>query len=125
MVGIICLIIGILGFVKGRINVSARRELRGSGMYIVATLFCLPLPLSFLIGAAISAMNAANPKPGVSSSVFAIAAACTWLPILLGIILAFVMATPKAAPTGVPVQGFPVMPPAPSGPQGPIVPPHA
>jgi hypothetical protein len=125
MVGIICLIIGILGFVKGRINVSAKRELRGKGMYIVATLFCLPLPLSFVIGAAFGAMSAANQKPVDNSAVLAVAVLCTWLPILLWVILAFVMATPKAAPTGVPVQGFPVMPPAPSGPQGPIVPPQA
>ena len=114
MVGIISLIIGILGFVKRRINVTKTRELRGAGMYVVATLFCLPFPLSFLLGVIIGASQVAGGKPVDQSSLLVLASVCTWVPILLAVILAFVMAKPKEAPEG---SGFPVsMPPAPAAP---------
>ena len=122
MVGIICLIIGIVGFVKGRINVSRRRELRGAGMYIVATLFCLPLPLSFLVGVCIGVIHAANrtPTPVDPSTILIANVASAWLPLGVAIILAFAMAKPKElGPTAPPASGFPVLPPTAPGSQGP------
>lgn len=124
LIQIICLVIGILGFVKGRINVSAKRELRGKGMYIVATLFCLPLPLSFFIGVLIGVAHAANGTPIDNSALLAVGVACTWLPVILAIVLAFSMSKPKEAAAPV-VGGFPVMPPAPRGPEDPAGPPRA
>ncbi|HEY2586903.1 MAG TPA: hypothetical protein VGI81_14250 [Tepidisphaeraceae bacterium] len=106
MVGIIALIIGIVGFAKGRIGVSKARELRGSGMYLVATLFCLPLPLSLLVGLVLGAINAGRPTPLEPSKILLAGALCTWVPILAGVVLAFVLSKPKEAPPA----GFPVTP---------------
>src|SRR5580704_19609662 len=100
MVPIICLIIGILGFVKKRISVTKTRELRGGPMYIAATLFCLPLPLGFAVGFAIGASAAASRTPVDKDTVNIASLICTVLPIVVAVIIAFAMAKPKeiAAP---------------------------
>jgi hypothetical protein len=115
MAAIIALIIGIIGFVKGRIGVSKARELRGGAMYLVAAIFCLPLPLSFLVGLVMAAINSGRPVPMDSSRVLLAGALCTWVPILAGVVLAFILARPKEAP----VAGFPVAPPQQAAPPMP------
>jgi hypothetical protein len=104
---IVCLIIGIVGFVKGRINVTKKRELRGAPMYIAAALFCLPLPLSFLVGVAIAAHAAARGVPVDQSSLLPLGIAATWGPILVALILGFTLSKPKDAPPPV-ARGFEV-----------------
>jgi hypothetical protein len=107
MLAIALLIIGIIGFVKGRISVTSKRELRGGGLYAVATLFCLPLPLSFLAGVAAGAAAASGGKPVDDQAILWLSVAAVWGPILVAFILAFALAKPKVqAPTG--PQGFEV-----------------
>jgi hypothetical protein len=108
MLAIALLIIGIIGFVKGRISVTKNRELRGGGMYAVATLFCLPLPLSFLIGLALGAQAASSGKQVDQQTVLIAGLAATWAPIVVAFILAFAMAKPKVVPGQPPPQGFQV-----------------
>lgn len=102
------LVIGILGFVKGRISVTKNRELRGAGMYAVATLFCLPLPLSFLVGLALGAQAVAAGKAVDEQTVLLASIAATWGPVVVAFILAFAMAKPKIVPGQPPPQGFQV-----------------
>jgi hypothetical protein len=108
IIAIICLIIGVLGFVKGRINVSKKRELRGAPMYIVATLFCLPLPLSFLAGVAVGAAHAAQGTPIDQSTLVIIGAVTTGAPLVLALVLGFALSTAKDAPAAPRAQGFEV-----------------
>jgi hypothetical protein len=98
MIPIALLVIGILGFVKRRINVTGKRELRGSGMYIVATLFCLPLPMSFLVGFIYGTMQASGGKKIDPDVVLMLSGIFVWAPFILAMILAFVLAKPKLAP---------------------------
>lgn len=102
------LVIGIIGFVKGRISVTKNRELRGGGLYAVATLFCLPLPLSFLVGIALGAQAVSAGKTLDDQTVLIAGLAATWGPILVAFILAFAMAKPKVVPGQPPPQGFQV-----------------
>ena len=95
---IILLILGILGFVKGRINVSKNRELRGGGMYAVATLFCLPLPLSFLLGMVLVANTAGSGRPVDRNTILIADLVSVWGPLVVALILAFTLAKPKLAP---------------------------
>ncbi|HSU66832.1 MAG TPA: hypothetical protein VLJ39_08175 [Tepidisphaeraceae bacterium] len=108
IIAIVCLVIGILGFVKRRINITKNRELRGTGMYVVAALLCLPLPLSFLVGLVMGTTAVASGRPVNTDAVMIAGTICTWGPILLAIILGFAMAKPKEVP---PQSAFPVMPP--------------
>ena len=108
MLAIALLIIGIIGFVKGRIGVTRNRELRGGGMYAVATLFCLPLPLSFLVGMALGAQAVSSGRPVDQQTVLIAGVAATWAPIVVAFILAFAMAKPKVVPGQPPPQGFQV-----------------
>ena len=96
---------------KGRINVSKNRELRGGPMYAVATLFCLPLPLQFLVGIVIG-LSAAKSNTAVDqSSLLGVALACTGIPILAALVIGFSMSKPKIAPMPPPrAQGFEVLP---------------
>ena len=110
MIQIILLVIGILGFAKGRIDVSSRRELRGSGMYAVATLFCLPLPLSFLARAVVSVASEARSGAVDENLVSVAGLAATGVPLVVGFVIAAVMSKPKL-PRGHPgPQGFIVIP---------------
>jgi hypothetical protein len=108
---IACLVIGIIGFAKGRINISKTRELRGGGMYAAATLLCLPLPLSFGAGFMIGLSAAASHTPVDNSQVLLWGALCTWVPILASLVIGYSMARPKVPP-GLPprAQGFEVQP---------------
>ena len=111
MLQIIILIIGILGFVKRRISVTKHRELRGGPMFAVATLFCLPLPLSFLIGAALGVQAAAGGRKVDDNTILFASLAATWGPVLVAFIIAFAMAKPKlpsGQPPPPPPQGFEV-----------------
>jgi hypothetical protein len=100
IIGIVCLIIGIVGFVKGRINVTKTKELRGGPMYLAATLFCLPLPLGIVVGLFMGVSAAAQGQhiTATDSSVLIAGLLTTWVPILLGIIIGFVAAKPKLPP---------------------------
>ena len=108
MLAIALLIIGIIGFVKGRISVTSKRELRGGGLYAVATLFCLPFPLAFLAGVIAGASAASSGTPVDRDALSKVALALTWGPILVAFILAFVLAKPKAPPPTAGPQGFEV-----------------
>ena len=108
MLAIILLIIGIIGFVKGRISVTSKRELRGGGLYAVATLFCLPLPLSFLAGAVAGAASVSSGKAVDDQTLIWLSVAVVWVPVLVAFILAFALAKPKVQPLAPPPQGFEV-----------------
>jgi hypothetical protein len=92
---IISLIIGIFGFVKGRINVTKTRELRGGAMYLAATLFCLPLPLSLLAGFLMGATSMGRGASRDTDTV--VGTLCTFVPILAAVIVVFALAKRKEA----------------------------
>ncbi len=115
LLAIICLVIGIVGFVKGRMNISKRKELRGGALYVVCTLLCLPLPLSFLVGMIIGAMAAANGTEPDEKTIGIASVVVVLGPIFGGIILAFAKATPKELPIDA-ARGFEVQPPPPPPP---------
>lgn len=110
---IVLLVLGILSFVKGRISVSKHKELRGGGMYVSATLFCLPLPLTFLVAFALDASNALTQQPvpvgGRTAAVLNLL--CLWVPFLAGTVLAFVLARPAGDAEPSRAKGFDVLPP--------------
>ena len=108
MLAIILLIIGIIGFVKGRISVTSKRELRGGGLYAVATLFCLPLPLSFLVGMVAGVAAGSSGKAVDEKTLTLVAAVAAWGPILVAMILAFALAKPKVQQPSSAPQGFEV-----------------
>lgn len=108
MIGIICLIIGILGFIKGRINVTKKRELRGAPMYIVAALFCLPLPFSFLAGVVLAANHAAQGTPIDQNTLLFVSLGTSAVPIVIAMILGFTLAKPKEVAGAPRAQGFEV-----------------
>lgn len=111
MLSLVFLVLGIVGFVKGKMSISSTKELRGTGMYIVATLFCLPLPLSFAAGFVYGMMLASSGGSPSDGTVMLLNLIFGWGPIIAGFILAFTMAQPK---TDVPAaKGFDVMPPPP------------
>src|SRR4051794_34904598 len=98
MVQIIALIVGIIGFAKRRINVSKTRELRGGGTYLVASLFSLPLPLSFVVGAVLGANAAAAGRKVDQDTLLYAGLLSTWGPVAVALVLAFVLAKPKVPP---------------------------
>src|SRR4051794_27519082 len=106
MLGIALLVVGIIGFVKGRINVTKHKELRGPPMYLVCTMLCLPLPLSFVIGMVAGASAAANHRPVDMDSLNMIAGGINLVLIVTAVILMFALAKPKIMP-GFPVQMMP------------------
>ena len=108
MLAIICLVIGIIGFVKGKISVTGSKELRGGPMYLVATLFCLPLPLSFLAGIILGVT--AGPNGVDASTVNTVSLMTSIVPLIVAGILAFALAKPKLAPppSGTVGRGFEV-----------------
>lgn len=84
---ILFLFIGIVCFCKDRIRVTPRRELRGQWLNVVATLFCLPIPLVFLVALGVHAAERwgiAVPRHAGLSDLTTV-----WLPIGLGLLLAF------------------------------------
>lgn len=103
------LVVGIIGFVKGRINVTKTKELRGGAMYFVATLCCLPLPLAFLIGMYLGADAAKNGTTVDNDSLRLIAGGLTIGIFIVALVLLFALATPKLnQPYRMVAQGFPV-----------------
>jgi len=104
ILGIILLIIGITGFVKGRVNVTKNRELRGGGMYAVCTLFLLPLPVSFMVGLYLGWQAAAAGRRVGAQTVMVAGLLTTWAPVVVGLVLAFAMARPKMS-AGQPMPG--------------------
>jgi hypothetical protein len=109
MIAVALLIIGIIGFVKGRINVTNKRELRGGPMYAVATLFCIPLPLSFVLGLFIGVDATRSGKQLDTGALATADVASLAVPLVAAFVIAFVMARPKAPPVlpGQPVDSGP------------------
>ena len=108
MLAIALLIIGIIGFARGRIGVTPRRELRGRGLYTVATLFCLPLPMAFLSGLVAGLVATSTGRQVDEGTLARFALAVTWGPIVLAFILAFALAKPKLPPAQSAPRGFEV-----------------
>jgi hypothetical protein len=108
MLAIILLIVGIVGFVKGRINISKTRELRGGGMYAVCTLFCLPFPLTLFLGFLIGIRAGTTGTPIDQNQIMMANLGGGLIPIIIGIILAYVLAKPKQTVAGPRPQGFEV-----------------
>ena len=115
MVTIVLLVIGIVAFVRGQISVTKTRELRGGGLYAVAALFCLPLPLSIVVGLAFGAASASSGQPLDDGRLRVVSLVTTWIPVIAAFILAFALAKPKVVEAGqIGPRGFDVqMPPAP------------
>jgi hypothetical protein len=107
---IVLLVLGIMAFVKRRVNVSATRELRGPPVFLVGALFCLPLPLAFAIGAVIGARAVANGKSIDRMDLVYVELACVGVPVVLGLLIGFAMSKPKLPPAPPPLgpQGFDV-----------------
>jgi hypothetical protein len=106
MIALALLVIGIIGFAKGRINVTNKRELRGGPMYAVATLFCIPLPLSFAVGLYLGVDAARSGTPLDTRAIAMTDLVSLVVPLVAAFVVAFAMARPKALPVlpGEPVE---------------------
>ena len=92
ILAIVLLVFGIIGFVKGWVNVSAKRELHGKWMRVVCTIFCLPLPLALIAGIINGGLAGGKPS---DLRVAILDAAAVWLPLLVGVAVALIFAQPK------------------------------
>lgn len=98
MLGIILLIVGIIGLIKGKISVTRTKELRRPGSIFVSLLFIAPFPLQILVGAAMGVQAAAEGKQNIDdlqSKATMIGLAIFGICLVTGLILAFVLAKPK------------------------------
>lgn len=109
MLQIVLVIMGIVGLVRGKINMSKTKELRGTWLYIVCGLFIGSLPLSFVGAFAGAALSGATTQDSAKDAAMIGSIACTLVPIIAGIVFAYVKAQPK---TEVVSRGFDVMPPS-------------
>lgn len=107
MLQLICMVIGIIGLVKGKVSVSKTKELRGGPLYLVCGLFIAPLPLSFIAGLILGATGGASTQEQLEKNAMLIGLIVGIVPLIAGIVLAFVMAQPKIDPG----RGFDVLPP--------------
>lgn len=107
MLQLVCLIIGIVGLVKGKVSVSKAKELRGGPLYLVCGLFIAPLPLSFLAGLVLGATAGGSSQADLERSATIIGLVVGLLPVIVGIVLSFVLAQPKVDAG----RGFAVVPP--------------
>lgn len=112
MIQLVCLIVGIVALVRGKLAMTKHKELRGKPLYLAATLLIVPLPISFLFGLVYGAMVATSGgNVDTESPVFMImAVGISWLPIVAAFIIGFTASVPKLAPNTPVSHGFEVQP---------------
>lgn len=125
MIAIIMLVLGIIAFAKGRVSVNSTKEVHGAPLYVVATLLCLPLPLSFAGGLALGVWAGMNGTEISDKWATLIDVGMVILFGLAATIVSMVFAKPKQlfpmAPMGT-FPGQPGYPGAPMYPGAPVVP---
>lgn len=98
MLGIILLVVGIIGLVKGKISVTKNRELRRPASIFVCLLFIAPFPLQFLAGLFLGVQAVAEGRQNVDhlkDQAWMLELGILGVCFLVGMILAFVLAKPK------------------------------
>jgi len=98
MLGIILLIVGIIGLIKGKIGVTRTKELRRPASILVSLLFIAPFPLQILVGAGMGAQAVVDGEQDIEllkAKTSRIGLVIFLICFLAGLGLAFVLAKPK------------------------------